>query len=81
MDRLRRPLPKFVLKTLKGIGNDRYLFWSGNGKLKTAVADWQRLLCGKFTRLTDVDKSIVGARFLNWRMKIFLDRAPICANN
>jgi hypothetical protein len=24
--------------------SERYIFWSGDGKLKSAVADWQRIL-------------------------------------
>ncbi len=39
---VRHPLPKFVLDSLVNIGNDRYFFWSGQGKLKSAVGDWQR---------------------------------------
>lgn len=38
------PLPDFVLVALEQapVINERYYFWSGNGKLKSAVADWQR---------------------------------------
>jgi integrase len=39
---VRHPLPKHLLKALKDVGNDRYFFWSGEGKLKSAVGDWQR---------------------------------------
>jgi site-specific recombinase XerD len=39
---VRHPLPKMALRALKGIGNDRYYFWSGEGKLRSAVGDWQR---------------------------------------
>lgn len=40
-------LPPDVAKTLRDVPpgpspNPRYFFWSGNGKKKTAVADWQR---------------------------------------
>jgi integrase/recombinase XerD len=41
------PLPEFVVKELAAIPkmSERYWFWTGNGKLQTAVADWQgRLL-------------------------------------
>jgi hypothetical protein len=41
------PLPKFVVTDLASIPrmSARYWFWTGNGKLQTAVADWQgRLL-------------------------------------
>lgn len=37
------PLPEFVVKELEAIPkkSERYWFWTGNGKLQTAVADWQ----------------------------------------
>jgi len=40
------PLPDFVLEALEKtpLVSERYFFWSGNGKLKSAVADWQRIL-------------------------------------
>jgi integrase/recombinase XerD len=41
------PLPEFVVRELAAIPkmSERYWFWTGNGKLQTAVADWQgRLL-------------------------------------
>jgi len=40
------PLPEFVLTALEQapVINERYYFWSGSGKLKSAVADWHRLL-------------------------------------
>ena len=40
------PLPDFVLSTLEQapVINERYYLWSGNGKLKSAVAVWQRSL-------------------------------------
>ena len=41
------PLPPFVLKELDSIPkrSERYWFWNGNGRLETAVGDWQgRLL-------------------------------------
>jgi integrase/recombinase XerD len=43
------PIPPEVGETLRNIPpgpapNPRYFFWSGNGKLKSAVADWQRAL-------------------------------------
>jgi hypothetical protein len=35
-----------MLEALKQtpVVSERYFFWSGNGKLKSAVADWQRIL-------------------------------------
>lgn len=41
------PLPPFVVEALETLPpgpkpNPRYFFWSGNGKPKSAVADWQR---------------------------------------
>lgn len=41
---VRHPLPSFVLDPLAGIGNDVYYFWSGEGKIKSAVGDWQRAI-------------------------------------
>jgi site-specific recombinase XerD len=40
------PLPDFVVAELDSIPkmSARYWFWSGNGKLQTAVADWQARL-------------------------------------
>jgi len=41
------PLPKFVVRALDACPrmNERYWFWTGTGKLSTAVGDWQgRLL-------------------------------------
>lgn len=37
------PLPGFVVKELTAIPkmSERFWFWTGNGKLETAVADWQ----------------------------------------
>ncbi len=37
------PLPDFVVKELTAIPkmSERFWFWTGNGKLETAVADWQ----------------------------------------
>ena len=47
------PLPEFVVKELSAIPkkNERYWFWTGNGKLETAVADWQGRLLDIFTDL------------------------------
>jgi len=41
------PLPEFVVKELVAIPkmSERYWFWTGNGKMETAITDWQgRLL-------------------------------------
>lgn len=40
------PLPDFVLGALEQtpVISERFYFWSGNGKLKSAVTDWQRSL-------------------------------------
>ena len=47
------PLPEFVVKELGAIPkkSERYWFWTGNGKLETAVADWQGRLLDVFTDL------------------------------
>lgn len=51
------PLPDEVLGSLKRVSDfvsgGPYYFWSGNGKLKSAVADWQRTL-GKLFKLAGV---------------------------
>jgi integrase/recombinase XerD len=38
------PLPKKVTEALAGTGGEKYFFWSGNGKLKSATEDWRRSL-------------------------------------
>jgi len=47
------PLPEFVVRELGTIPkmSERYWFWTGNGKLETAVADWQG-------RLLDIFKDV-----------------------
>jgi site-specific recombinase XerD len=44
------PLPEFVVRELNSIPkmSERYWFWTGNGKLQTAVADWQGRLLDLF---------------------------------
>lgn len=44
------PLPEFVLKELASAPrkSERYWFWSGKGKLQTAVTDWQGRLADLF---------------------------------
>lgn len=44
------PLPKFVVQELDAIPkrNPRYWFWTGTGKLKTAIEDWRGRLKGLF---------------------------------
>lgn len=40
------PIPQCVAELLRTLpnSNPKYFFWTGNGLLKTAVADWQRTL-------------------------------------
>jgi integrase/recombinase XerD len=39
------PLPKAAIEALDKIENgSSYYFWTGNGLLKSAIADWQRAL-------------------------------------
>jgi integrase/recombinase XerD len=52
------PIPPDVAEALRNIPagpapNPRYFFWSGNGKLKSAVADWQRSMARVF-KLADI---------------------------
>jgi integrase/recombinase XerD len=44
------PLPEFVVKELEATPrmSERYWFWTGNGKLQTAVGDWQGRLLDLF---------------------------------
>jgi integrase/recombinase XerD len=50
-------LPQVVLQPLAKISNGKpYYFWSGNGKLKSAVADWQRAIARLF-KLAEVKGS------------------------
>jgi integrase len=58
------PLPSFVIRALDNLPpgpkpNPRYFFWSGNGKPKSAVADWQRSYrrLFKLVNLTNADGS------------------------
>jgi integrase/recombinase XerD len=45
------PLPEFVVRELDAIPkmSEKYWFWTGNGKLQTAVADWQGRLADLFS--------------------------------
>jgi site-specific recombinase XerD len=43
------PLPAEVLSSLQRVAISDHCFWSGVGKLKSAVADWQRSLAKLFT--------------------------------
>lgn len=36
------PVPKKVNQALAAMPGDKYVFWSGNGKLKSAIEDWRR---------------------------------------
>jgi integrase/recombinase XerD len=52
------PIPPDIADALRNIPpgpapNPRYFFWSGNGLLKSAVADWQRSMARVF-RLADI---------------------------
>jgi integrase/recombinase XerD len=38
------PLPPDVVTALEELPGDKYFFWSGNGKLKSALEDWRRSL-------------------------------------
>ena len=54
------PLPSYVADALRAIPpgpkpNPRYFFWSGNGKPKSSVADWQRAYRRLF-ELADIRK-------------------------
>ena len=36
------PVPDFVIRALNSLPRREYLFWSGNGELKSAIEDWRR---------------------------------------
>lgn len=38
------PVPKKVTQALAAMPGEKYFFWSGNGKLKSAIEDWRRSL-------------------------------------
>jgi integrase len=42
------PLPEVVLESLKGIGNEEYFFWTGEGKVKSVLGSWERSLTTLF---------------------------------
>jgi site-specific recombinase XerD len=48
------PLPAETLAALKGLPGERFFFWSGNGKLKSALEDWRRSFVS-LAKLADVD--------------------------
>lgn len=50
------PVPKRVTQSLAALPGEKYLFWSGNGKLKSALEDWRRtfMSLGKLAGVKDV---------------------------
>ena len=48
------PLPPETIAALTALPREKFLFWSGNGRLKTALEDWRRSLVSLAT-LADVD--------------------------
>jgi integrase/recombinase XerD len=55
---VRLPLPQKVVDAIAACPGPRYPFWSGNGKRKSVVTDWQRAL----KRLLDIAGVREGAR-------------------
>jgi integrase len=53
------PLPEFVVRELEAIPrmSEKYWFWTGNGKLRTAVGDWQGRLADLFSNKVENRKS------------------------
>jgi integrase len=47
------PVPKEVVEALEKVAGDNYLFWSGEGNVKSSVGDWQRAL-NKISKLSGV---------------------------
>lgn len=42
------PLPPFVIAALDALGDGRFYFWTGQGKPKSAISDWQEKLKALF---------------------------------
>ncbi len=59
---VRVPLPPRVVAALKKQPGDEHFFWSGNGKLKSAIEDWRR----SFTSLAKLAK-VENAHFHRFR--------------
>ena len=36
------PVPDFVIKALRSVSGEEYVFWSGRGELSSALGDWAR---------------------------------------
>jgi len=53
------PPPDFIVRELDAVPkmSDQYWFWTGNGKLQTAVADWQGRLAALFSERVSKRKS------------------------
>jgi site-specific recombinase XerD len=72
------PLPDFVVDQLDAIPKKsaRYWFWTGNGKLQTAVTDWQGRLQDLF-----IDANVQGGHAHRFRdtfaIKLLLEGVPI----
>ena len=63
------PLPDFVIRELGNIPrmSEQYWFWTGNGKLQTAVTDWQgRLTRSSLMRRLDTATRTVSATHSLW---------------
>jgi integrase len=60
--KVRVPLPSEVIDAIKACPGSRYPFWSGNGKRKSVVTNWQRAM----TRLFEIAE-VNGAHALRFR--------------
>ena len=72
-------IPEYVSQLLHRLpnSNPKYFFWTGNGLLKTAVADWQRTLRRLF-QLADLGKRCHAHMFRDtFAVELLLAGAPI----
>jgi len=76
------PVPAFVISALRGVPgrtSRQYYFWSGNGKAKSAVADWQRSFRKLFALAGISHVPEEGVPFRRWKRRI-VDGKPAKAH-
>ncbi len=76
------PVPAFVISALRdvpGRTSKQYFFWSGNGKTKSAVADWQRSFRKLFALAGISHIPQEGVPFRRWKRRM-VDGKPAKAH-
>jgi integrase len=58
---VRLPLPQKVVDAVAACPGPRYPFWSGNGKRKSVVTDWQRALRACSTSQESAGRTPIGS--------------------